>query len=254
MTAQAAANMLDEARRTGRRIAALPEHLRPETLAGGYDIQDRLVERIGSPVAGWKLGVGSARARSRSGVGRAIAGRIPADRVYRPDGVVRLLDRTPVTIEFEIAFLLCRDVLPNDPVTDARSLVGEIRVAFEIVRSRFVDRRAVGWPSFAADNAAFEALVLGEAVAAEEVPQIARTLVVEVDGVERARAAGGDDETVPLQSLADLVAIARERDMPLPKGSIVSTGTLSVPFDASPAASVTARYCGRWLTFSLDAP
>ncbi|MBV8526148.1 MAG: hypothetical protein JOY71_29240 [Acetobacteraceae bacterium] len=30
--------------------------------------------------------------------------------------------------------------------------IGEVRVAFELVLSRFVDRRAIGWLSFAAER------------------------------------------------------------------------------------------------------
>ena len=64
--------------------------------------------------------------------------------------------------------------------------------------SRYVDRRAVGWPSFAADNSAFQALVLGPVLATGDLAEVARGLVVEVDGVERVRAVTGEDETDPL--------------------------------------------------------
>jgi hypothetical protein len=43
--------------------------------------------------------------------------------------------------------------------------------------------------------------------------------------------------------LADLAAIARERAMMLPKGTIVSTGTVSKPFDlAAPSTELRARF------------
>ncbi|MDB5647683.1 MAG: Hydratase, partial [Methylobacterium sp.] len=47
------------------------------------------------------------------------------------------------------------------------------------------------------------------------------------------------------------LAVARERGVTIPAGSIVSTGTLSVPFDLTGPATITARFAGRTLGFSL---
>ena len=133
--------------------------------------------------------------------------------------------------------------------------VSETRVSFELVLSRFVDRRAVGWPSFAADNGACQAVVLGDAIAASELPALPGSLVVHVDGEEKARAVTGEDVTDPAGALADLVAVARERRMLLPRGSIVSTGTLSRPFNiAAPSAHVSARFLGRGLDIHTRSP
>ena len=71
-----------------------------------------------------------------------------------------------------------------------------------------------------------------------------------VDGEEMARRLSGDDATDPPAALADLVATARERGMPLPNGSIVSTGTVSKPFDiAAPTAEIDARFLRTELGF-----
>ena len=54
-----------------------------------------------------------------------------------------------------------------------------------------------------------------------------------------------EDVTDPEAAFADLVAIARERGMILPGGSIISTGTVSRPFDvAAGTAEITARFLG----------
>ena len=136
-----------------------------------------------------------------------------------------------MTVEFEIAYILGRDIRPDDAEFSVTDAVREVRAAFELVLSRFVDRRAVGWPSFAADNAAFQALILGEAIEPARLDELVGTLVVTIDGKEMARGLSGEDATEPAGALADLVATARERGMTLPKGSVVSTGTLSKPFD-----------------------
>ena len=246
-----AAAMLAGAWRSGDLLTELPEAIRPATMAQGYDVQDRMIEELGEAVAGWKLGVGSTALRRQSGVGRSIAGRVLRSRLHQPGDTVELPNAAPVTVEFELAYVLGRDVLPDEPPFHVLDAVAETRVAFELVLSRFTNRRAVGWPSFAGDNGAFQALIVGGVLEPGDIPGLIETLTVSVDGVEAARSATGDDVTNPATALADLVALARERDMVLPRGSIVSTGTMSKPFNlAAPAARVSARFLGRELGFS----
>jgi 2-keto-4-pentenoate hydratase len=187
-------------------------------------------------------------------VGRSIAGRVLGSRRHGPGAQIRLSFAAPVTIEFEIAFILGQDV-DHRFNGNIRSAIAETRVTFELVMARFIDRRTVGWPSFAADNSGFEALVVGERVDEWQIPELLSSLAVAVDGQERARAATGDDATDPYGAFADLVAIARERNMPLSKGSIISTGSASMPFALSaPTASVAGSYLGRTLNFSYETP
>jgi 2-keto-4-pentenoate hydratase len=248
---QPAADMLLAAYRDGRQFVELPEALRPRTMSEGYDVQDRLVAALGAKPAGWKLAIGSHRGKRSSGVGRSIAGRVLRDRLHGEGAELRMPHAGAVTIEFEIAYVIARDIPPDAPVVPAAEVVGETRAAFELVLSRFVDRRAVGWPSFAADNSAFQALVLGPAFATGDRAAIARSLAVEVDGAERVRAVTGEDETDPLAALTDLMAVARERGLTIPAGSIVSTGTLSVPFDLAGPGRITARFLDQSLGFTL---
>ena len=244
-----AAELLADAWRSGALLTELPAAIRPRTIAEGYDVQDRLIAVLGEPVAGWKLGAGSVAQKRQSGAGRSIAGRILRHRLYPSGATVPLPNNAPVTIEFEIAYVLGRDIEPEEkefPVLDA---VAEVRIAFELVRSRFVDRRAVGWPSFAADDAAFHALVLGETIDPARAAELADTLVVTIDGNEAARSLSGDDATDPATAFTDLVATARERGMRLPRGSIVSTGTVSKPFNVVAPAKISARFLDTELGF-----
>ncbi len=245
-----AAAILADAWQRGAILTELPVDVRPRSLAEGYDVQDRLLGVIDEPVSGWKLGVGSTAQKRRSGVGRSIAGRVLRSQLHFPGDVVLLPNDAPVTIEFEVAYILGRDVAPNDPPPETSSVVADVCVTFELVLSRFEDRRAVGWPSFAADNAGFHALVRGESIDPSHVPDIRRSLSVALDGQEVAVAVRGDDVTDPATSLTDLLSTARERGMRLPAGSIVSTGTVSKPFDVAKAnAAITARFLDTQLTF-----
>lgn len=246
-----AADLLHAAYREGRQLAELPEAVRPRTMAEGYAIQDRLLDAIGDEFAGWKLAIGSHKGKRSSGVGRSIAGRVLKGQLHADGAEIRMPHAGAVTVEFEIAYVIGRDIAPDAPVAAAASVVAETRVAFELVLSRFLDRRAVGWPSFCADNSAFQSLVIGPAIGSGDLAALADSLVVAVDGVERVRAVTGEDETDPLAALTDLLAVARERGVTIPAGSIVSTGTLSVPFDLTGPATITARFAGRTLGFSL---
>ena len=249
-----AARYLARAWHGPKQIAELPQAIRPANIEQGYDVQDRLVDLLGVPVVGWKLGVGSAKLKQQSGIGRSIAGRVLENRRHDPGAIVRLSFAAPLTIEFEIAFVLGEDV-DHRFAGDARSAIAEARVTFELVMARFIDRRSVGWPSFAADDAGFEALIVGERFDERQMPELLSSLVVSVDGQEKARAAGGDDATDPYGALADLILIARERKMTLPKGSIISTGSASMPIAvSSPKGEVCASYLGKKLSFAFEAP
>lgn len=245
-----AAGVLARAWRSGMRLSELPQGIRPSTLEQGYDVQDELMRRLGEPVAGWKLGVGSSLMKRQSGAGRSLAGRVLQSRVHRPGDVVALPSSAPVTVEFEIAYVLGRDIRPAEPLFPVLDAVAEVRTAFELVLSRFIDRRAVGWPSFVADNAAFHALVLGEPFDATRIDELRTPLVVHLDGQTAALATQGEDITDPVAALEDLVALARERGMVLPAGSIISTGSVSKPFTvAANAAHIRATFLGQELAF-----
>jgi len=249
-----AARLLAQVWRGSEQIAELPPDIRPANIDQGYDVQDRLIELLNEPVIGWKLGVGSAKLKQQSGVGRSIAGRVLGNRRHDPGATVRLSFAAPVTIEFEIAFVLGEDI-GHRFTGDVSSAIAETRVTFELVMARFIDRRSVGWPSFAADDSGFEALIVGEPIEARQIPDLLSSLVVSIDGQERARAAAGDDATDPFGAFADLISIARERKMILPKGSVVSTGSASMPFAIpSPKAEVSASYLGKQLGFRFEAP
>lgn len=129
-------------------------------------------------------------------------------------------------------------------------------VTFEVVRSRFVDRKSVGWPSFVADNVGFEAFVVGSSLGAGiDVPllaDLAETTEVHVDGELRVRGLTDDAATDPLVSLAHLYAHAAERGFTLNAGDVVTTGAMCQPFDLKAAGhQVSARFLGQTLSFTL---
>ncbi|MFM0738109.1 hydratase [Paraburkholderia xenovorans] len=223
-----AAALLTETWNARRQIDALPLAVAPSSLEQGYLVQDRFIDATGDAVCGWKLGVGSPAAMQAAGASRPLVGRLLSSRCYLHRDEVVLSDAGPVTAEFEIVFVLGCDVW-SDSDMPLRTFVEAAHVGFEFVLSRYVDRRSVGQPGFAADNVGFEACVVGPRIALDEVEKVASTVAVHVDGVERARGLQGDAATDPWLSLQYLVEHARERNLTLKRGELVFTGASAKP-------------------------
>lgn len=257
-----AATLLGEAWRSGRPLGTLPEHAHPKTMREAYDVQDCLVRILGGPVIGWKLGLGSRKAKQRNGIESPIFGRIFAEGRYEAGETVSVPSAMTVAIEFEIAFILARDIAAQDigakdigakdigsgaAIAVADDLVSARHAAFEIVVSRMADHGRLTPISIAADNGMAHAVVVGAPIdlAAISVPELARTLTISVNGEEAARGAAGDDLVDPAMALEALLLHVRTRDLFLEKGALVMTGALSAPVRLAPASGaheIVARY------------
>nr|WP_256357923.1 hydratase [Pseudomonas sp. PDM28] len=252
----ATAAVLLKAWRSGELLNLLPAEVKPETLEQGYDAQDELFKLAGGTQAGWKLGVGSPAAMRAAKLSRPLVGQLEGARLHGTGIHLQLPADTPVTIECEIAFVLDRDLPPVIGRTVNAEDIRSTCVTFEVVRSRFIDRKTVGWPSFAADNVGFEALVVGksicEGIDLHAMRELAETAVVNLDGLPRAKGLFGDTATDPLSSLAALYQHAAERGVTLRAGHLVSTGAMCEPFDIKgPGHVLSVSYFNKELTFSL---
>ena len=246
-----AARLLADSWRTGRQLDALPAESRPADVDQGYDVRDALMGQMGA-TAGWKLGVGSASGIRMTGLGRPLAGRLIASRLHEKGARVRLPNGAPVTFEFEIAFVLGRDIAPGARPANPMDAVAAIHTTFELVLSRFVDRRAVGWPSFAGDSVGFEALVVGDTLEARDMDAVAQSVVITADGREVARGLAGDDLTYPLVAFDYLIEHARARGATLKRGEIATLGAIGKPFDLAGSVAIEARYLGRTLRLTTE--
>ncbi len=254
-----AAALLAAAMNSGNRFDVIPEVLRPRTIPEGYDIQDRMVADSlrGGPLrdkaAGWKLGLGSANGMRGAKLARPLIGRVFAGRLHANHAVVTAPAGAKALIEIEMAFTLSRDVAPSETVANPLDIVGHANLVSEIVLSRFVDRTIVGLPSFAADSVGFHALVIGPKVTYAQLSAINRSLAVTLDGKSAVSAQTGDDSLDPVTMMGYLMAHARDRGITLRKGEIVTTGTLSKPFDAPVPSAIEATTEAGSVGFSLQA-
>src|SRR5881396_2728091 len=88
------------AARTGQPIAALPEHLRPQSEFESYKIQEAVLRRLGERVGGYKVGF--------SPEGGVFCAPIYASRVHASPASLPAGDFHVIGIECEIGFRLDR--------------------------------------------------------------------------------------------------------------------------------------------------
>lgn len=238
-----AGTVLAQRWRVGDQWVALPEEIRPSDLDAGYALQSTVLAQTGETPCGWKLGVGNPNALRKFNLSRPLFGRLTAQRMHDAAEPIVLSRSAPVTVEFEIAFVLNRDIAPGDAPADPFDAVASAHPAFELVLSRYVDRMAVGWPSFIGDNVGFEAFVLGEEVSLSEVPGIIERIEVYTDGVLSTRGVTGDDLPGTGQALEHLFEHAAHYGVTLRRGEIVTCGAVAKPYDvAAEDAEIEARY------------
>jgi len=252
----ATASVLLKVWRSGELLNMLPTEVKPQTLEQGYDAQDELFKAAGGVRAGWKLGVGSPGAMRAAKLSRPLVGQLEKARLHGSGIHLQLPADASVTVECEIAFVLDRDLPPLAGRTVDPEDIRSTCVTFEVLRSRFTDRKTVGWPSYAADNVGFEALVVGKSICEgldlQMMRELAETAVVNLDGVPKAKGLFGDSATHPLSSLAALYQHAAERGVTLRAGDLVSTGAMCAPIDIKGAGHVlSVSYFNQELTFSL---
>ena len=235
-----AANLI-EARRSGKRIAALDAAQAPSSASAAYAVQEAMLRRLGGTIAGWKAGAASPEAEPQ-------AGPLLVDRVKPSPARFTLLPNALRTVEAELAFSLARD-LParaapygEDEVWDA---IEAMHVAIEILESSFVDRRRV--PEFAplADLQNNGGFCYGPAIREwRHLDVRAPRAILLIDGKEVRRAASGTPGGHPRRLIAWLANHAAQRGHPLKRHDIVTTGSHTGMYDAPVGAHVTARFEG----------
>lgn len=254
--AAASVATLMDAWTSGRLLSDLPAGEKPVTLNQGYAAQALLFAAAKGEPAGWKLGVGSPAAMRAGQLTRPLIGKLDRARIHAGGTHIVLPSDDPVTVECEIAFVLAQDIAPESGRRLQASDVRHLCVTFEIVRSRFVDRRAVGWPAFVADNVGFEALVVSPALGAgldlDLIAAINASAVVTVNSEDKARALHGEAATSALDAMNALLAHAAQYNITLRAGELVTTGAMCQPFDLRGTGhDVAVTFLDQSLRFSL---
>ncbi len=168
--AMSAAALLVDARRSGRRLAALPDDVVPRDDAEAYAVQDEVMALLGATIAGWKVGAPSPTAPPS-------AAPLLADLVAPSPATFAATSESFRAVEAELALTLARD-LParsGNPYgeDEAWDAVAAVHVAIELLDSRFVDRVRMSPPALLADKLSNGGFTFGPAIAVLALDRLA---------------------------------------------------------------------------------
>jgi 2-keto-4-pentenoate hydratase len=244
---QAAADLLHELWREGRRVPELPPALRPAGRAEAYAVQALLERHSATPIAGWKIAATSSAGQRHIGVDGPLAGRLLAETVF-PDGAALPFGANLMRVaEAEFAFRMARDLPPRAKpyaMADVMQAVSALHLAIEVPDSRFADFARVGAAQLIADNACAHQFVLGP-----EAPPLwhgldlaAHRVTGRVEERSEHEGVGANVLGDPRIALAWLVNELSAHGIALRAGQIVTTGTCIVPMPIGPGDLVSAEF------------
>ena len=233
--------------RDGRRMAALPEPVRPRTRADGYAVQAALAARSPHPLFGWKIAATSVAGQRHINVEGPLAGRLFRERVFGPGAEVPLAGNAMRVAEAEFAFRMAVDLPPRgeayrvDEVLDA---VATLHPAIEIPDSRYDDFTLVGAAQLIADNACAHHFVLGAATTADwrQMDLVEHPVLATVADRETRPGKGGFVLGDPRLALTWLANELSGLGVTLRAGEVVTTGTCIVPPPIAPGDRVRVDF------------
>ncbi|MEP7310144.1 MAG: fumarylacetoacetate hydrolase family protein [Acidobacteriota bacterium] len=243
----AASDLLWRHWQDGTRLATLPEAVRPETRAEGYQVQAHLERRSGAALFGWKIAATSLAGQAHIAVDGPLAGRLLREKVVESQGELPFGANHMRVAEAEFAFRMGRDLRPRpEPysVEEALAAVDTLHTAIELPDSRYEDFTIVGAPQLIADNACAHLFVIGPATTARwrEIDLANHHAALTVRGKQTHHGQGANVLGDPRIALAWLVNELSGLDITLETGQIVTTGTCVVPLPIAPGDAIVADF------------
>ena len=227
------------ARTTRTPFAGLPSALQPRTEAAAYDLQDivrdQLIAAGYGRLVGYKIGCTTPVMQSYLNIDHPCAGNMLARSLTRSGAVLPFKDYVHPGIECELAVELWQPLeAANAPFdrTSVAGAVGAVFAAIEVVDDRYVHWRSLDAPTLIADDFFHAGLVLGQRQTHWKTESLGADLsalggAAWVNGVEVGRGRGADIMGNPLDALAWLANHCARRGVSLPKGTLVSLGSLT---------------------------
>lgn len=227
-----AARLAAAFRGSGPAVARLDDP--PRTLAEGYALQDRVCAELGRPVVGWKLSHAAGAAQAVCGldaptVAPLLEGMIVPGETMFAAGCFR----APV-VESEIVLQIGAPLAGPRRKEEVIAALAGMRIAIEITDSRYADPPAMDIPARVGDLNGAHTLVIGPLMDLNELHAAltAEPTVRLGDGTItdalRALRPG------PIEAVSFLTGFLAERDIVLPAGCIIATGTHSLPSPTGP--------------------
>ena len=224
-------------------LSEFPEELTP-TLKQAYAIQALSIDRWPDELAGWKVARLSPSDQVRYGAER-LSGPVFASVVQHVESggtvVAPIYDCGFAAVEPELVLVLGVDVAPSgqqysdDELAD---LVSAIHIGAEIASSPMAAVNDLGPASVTSDFGNNRGVVVGPAITEwRAAPSEPMQVSVTVDGEVVGEASPENSSDGPLGALRFLIGCCAERGFELPRGTLVSTGTLTGVHDVSVESS-----------------
>jgi 2-keto-4-pentenoate hydratase len=243
-----AAAFLWQTRIEQRRIEALPDHLRPRSLAEGYAIQDAMVATAAQPVSGWKIAATSKAGQEHIGVTEPLAGRLFKSFVLQDGARLPAAPLHMKVMEAEFTFRIGRDLPPRDTPydqTEACNAVGALHLAIEVPDARFERFADAGPAQIVADDAFASWFLLGAEVRDWRRLDLSKQQVrATKNGSLAAEGVGANALGDPRIALTWIANHLARRGIGLKHGDLITTGTCITPLAIAPGDLVVAEFVG----------
>jgi 2-keto-4-pentenoate hydratase len=242
-----AADVLWELWQAGRRIAGLPDDLRPATRQDGYAVQALLEDRSSAPLFGWKIAATSAAGQRHINVDGPLAGRLLREKAFGSGAELPFGANHMRVAEAEFAFVMEEDLPPRPDaysVAEVLAAVGALHPAIEIPDSRYEDFTTVGAAQLIADNACAHLFVLGSPAPRDwrDVDLVAHRVLGAVVGSVAREGTGANVLGDPRVALMWLANELSGLGIPLRAGQVVTTGTCLTPLPITPGAHIVMDF------------
>lgn len=233
----------------GTTLTDLPQHLKPQNIAQGFEIQAHIMKLTSSPLWGWKIAATSTAGQHHINVDRPLAGRVLRERVTAYGQPVSLGANRMKVAELEFAFRIGRDIEPRQSgqwrMDEVMDMVDGLFLGSEIPDSRYEDFTSVGAASLLADIACGNRYVLGPEVRDWKNRDLVSHVVKGwIEGKEDKITEGKGGNVLGNPRIA-MTWIANELGgfgITLRKGEFVTTGTCIVPITVKPGDKVIGDY------------
>jgi 2-keto-4-pentenoate hydratase len=214
------ASLLLDARRTGKRIAALPERLKPATVEDAYLVQAAVFERLGDGVAGYKI------AAMPDGV-NVVAPILASLMVW--NGATRSLSpNDKIGIELEFGFRFAKDVAPDADQATIYKAIDATVVTLELCDTRYTSLEGRSRPEMIADFFSSRGAVPGTAIPFDPTMNFKGARVRQIfDGVVNNDRTDSHPNNNPLFPLALLPKALAAQGHHIKAGQFVITGSLT---------------------------
>ena len=240
------AHSLIQAEKTKNPILPITSSTESISVDEAYQIQLEIVKHklnAGRRIVGKKIGLTSKAMQELLGVNEPDYGHLFDDMAFSNDAVIDVHPFIQPRIEFEIAFVLKKDIFgPGITEEDVTAATDYIVPAIEIIDSRIKDWQ-IQFEDTVADNGSAAGFILGEKrTNIEFVDPEKITLAVYHNGQLVDEATGAAVMGNPLRAVAWLANALARYEIPLKAGEVILSGALTKAIDVQAGDTFTASF------------